>query len=108
MLADMAQVCQFKATSDLPHWWTDFEREQVRNWLTAEPEIERTSPTTFIIDGREADFSLALPLPKPPSGLDILQREINAWGGNQPWILSLMFQNWKRNLKKMKNERIPR
>ncbi|MCG2786534.1 MAG: alpha-galactosidase [Anaerolineae bacterium] len=108
LLRDMTQVCQFKATSDLPHWWTDSEREQVRTWLTSEPQIERTGRATFTLDGRAVDFSPALPLPAPPAGFDALRREISAWGGDQGWIMSRMFQAWKRDLEKMKQEKIPK
>jgi hypothetical protein len=104
----MTQVCQFKATSDLPHWWTDSEREQVRTWLMSEPQIERTGRATFTLDGRAVDFSPALPLPTPPIGIDALRREISAWGGDQGWIMSRMFQAWKRDLEKMKQEKIPK
>jgi len=106
LLRDMSQVCQFKATSDLPHWWTDAERDQVHSWLTSEPQIERTDRATFRLDSREVDFSPALPLPEPPSGLDLLDRAISAWGGDQGWIMSRIFQMRERDLEKMKQERI--
>lgn len=102
ILQDMTQICEFKATSDLPHWWTDTKREQVRAWLTAEPAIQRTGRATFSLDGRAVDFSPVLPLPRPPVGFDGLLRAINAWGGDQGWIMSRMFQAWKRDLEKMK------
>jgi alpha-galactosidase len=102
LLQDMTYVCEFKATSDLPHWWTDTEREQIRAWLTAEPAIERTSRATFSLDSRAIDFNPALPLPQPPTGFDGLLRTINAWGGDQGWIMSRMFQAWKRDLERMK------
>lgn len=106
LLRDMTQICQFKATSDLPHWWTNGEREQVRAWLTSEPEIERTGRATFTLDGRPVDFSLALPLPEPPTGFDSLRREISAWLNSQGWLLSRMFRGWKNDLEKMKQEKI--
>jgi alpha-galactosidase len=102
LLQDMTHICEFKATSDLPHWWTDAEREQVRAWLTAQPAIERTSRATFKLDDRNVDFSPALPLPLPPSGFDSLRRAFVAWTGDQGWLLSRMFQNWKRDLDKIK------
>jgi alpha-galactosidase len=102
LLRDMTLACEFKATSDLPHWWTDAEREQVRAWLTAEPVIERTGRATFNLDSRPIDFNPALPLPQPPSGFDSLRRAFVSWGGDQGWLLSRMFKNWKRDLEKMK------
>ena len=33
MLQDLARVCNFKATSDLPQWLTDSEREKLREFL---------------------------------------------------------------------------
>jgi alpha-galactosidase len=102
ILQDLTHICEFKATSDLPHWWTESEREQVRAWLMAEPAIERTGRATFTLDDRAVDFTPALPLPTPPNGIDILRRTFTAWAGDQGWLMSRMFQTWKRDLEKMK------
>ncbi len=65
LMRDLALVCGFKATSDLPQWLTAAEQQALREFLEAEPQVERTGRATFRLDGREVDFSTALPLPKP-------------------------------------------
>ena len=106
LMKDLTRICQFKATSDLPHWWTDKERDEVRTWLTDDAEIEKTGPTSYRLSGRDVDFASAIPLPTPPSGFDSIIREIVAWSGNQEWMMARMFRNSKHDLEKMKRERV--
>jgi alpha-galactosidase len=63
LLRDLALLCGFKATSDLPQWLSSSEREALRAFLEASPQVEQTGQAAFQIDGREVDFSSALPLP---------------------------------------------
>jgi hypothetical protein len=102
MLADLALVCNFKATSDLPGWLRADEREALRAFLEAEPQITQLGPYTFSLDGRRVDFSPAMPLPKPPRGLDSLGSAFMGWLGNQPWALKLMNQLGKRAQQKLR------
>jgi alpha-galactosidase len=102
-LADLAQVCNFKATSDLPQWLSTDEREALRAFLETEPEIERTGRYIFCLDGREVDFSPAMPLPDPPRGLDALASAFMGWLGNQRWALKLMKRLNERTLQKLRN-----
>jgi alpha-galactosidase len=102
MLQDLARVCNFKATSDLPQWLTDSEREALRDFLTSQPQVERTGRYTFRLDGREVDFSAAMPLPEPPTGFAALVGEITGWLGSQPFILKLLNKFGKNALEKTK------
>jgi len=103
MLQDLAQVCNFKATSDLPQWWSEAEREQVRQFLTQQPAVERTGRGTFKLDGREVDFSAALNLP--------LARRISPatpvilWGGEQKWLIRMLNRLENQKIEKQKRER---
>ncbi|MGB7874522.1 MAG: hypothetical protein WBL25_09070 [Anaerolineales bacterium] len=83
MLADLALVCNFNATSDLPQWLGADEREELRAFLEADPQIERTGRYTFTIDGRKVDFSPAIPLPPPPRGLETLGSAFLGWTSNR-------------------------
>jgi alpha-galactosidase len=101
LLQDLTEICQFKATSDLPQWWTTSEREQVRAWLETNPaSLRRTGPGSFQLDQREVDFSPALELPTAPRGIDRLLRALYAWGGGQNWIMRNRFKAWKNKLGK--------
>jgi alpha-galactosidase len=101
-LQDLARVCNFKATSDLPQWLTEAERENLREFLSNQPQVERTGRHTFRLDGREVDFSPAMPLPEPPRGLEGLLGEITGWLGSQPWILKMLDKLGKKRLNKLK------
>lgn len=89
LLQDLASICNFKATSDLPQWMTPAERESLRGFLTASPQVKRLSRATFQIDDRIVDFSSALTLPTPPRGLTKLPAALIGWLGNQRFALSL-------------------
>ena len=56
-LADLAQVCQFKANSDLPAWLLPDERQQLASFLELRPKVEQLDRYRFLLDEREVDFS---------------------------------------------------
>ena len=101
LLQNLAHVCNFKATSDLPQWLTDSECKALRDFLTNQPQVERTGRYTFRLDGREVDFSPAISLPERPKGLNALIGEITGWLGSQPFVLKLMDKLGKSRLEKM-------
>ncbi len=82
-LQNLAQITGFRATSDLPQWMSAKERQAVYSFLTASPKIEQTGRYRFSIDGREVDFSAAVPLPPAPTGLTGVWAEIV--GGLAEW-----------------------
>jgi alpha-galactosidase len=81
-LRDLAFLCDFKATSDLPQWLTTKEREQVRAFLIAEPKISKISRYQYSLDNRIVDFSSAVEFTKQPKGLSALWGKILGWAGN--------------------------
>jgi alpha-galactosidase len=101
LLQDLALVCNFKGASDLPGWLHADEREQLRAFLEAEPEIEHAGRYAFTIAGRRVDFSPALPLPEPPRGLEALGGMFLGCMGSQGPALKLLDKLGKRVLQKM-------
>lgn len=105
LLQDLALICGFKATSDLPQWLTQEDRATMRDFLLATPKVERLSRTTFRLDERHVDFSAALDLPAPPQGKDKITAAFFGWLGNQPLTLkALKFQDdlaWKKRRKSL-------
>ncbi|HNQ96181.1 MAG TPA: alpha-galactosidase, partial [Anaerolineales bacterium] len=89
LLQDLALICNFKATSDLPQWMTSAERESLRGFLQAAPQVKQLSRAKFQLDDRIVDFSSALALPNPPRGLTKLPATFLGWLGNRPFALNM-------------------
>lgn len=99
-LQDLALVCNFKATSDLPQWLEASERETLRTFLEAQPHIQQTGRYTFQVGDRSVDFSPAVSLPTPSRGLASLQSEFIGWLANQGWAMRLFYKLGQSDLKK--------
>ena len=89
-LQDLALICDFKATSDLPQWMTSQEREKVRAFLDSETDSIQVSRYVFKLDDRIVDFSSAVELPKPPQGLSALWGVFLGWLGNWKIVLRIL------------------
>jgi len=107
LLQDLAIVCNFKATSDLPQWMTPAQRAALRGFLTLDPNVQRLDHSKFKLDERVVDFSCALSLPNPPTGATKIQAALIGWLGNQPLALKMLkrmddlsLQRRKKNLEK--------
>jgi len=88
-LQDLALICHFKATSDLPQWMTPEEREQVRKFLLAEPKVTQLSRYVYQLDDRIVDFSSAVELPKLPEGVTSLWADFLGWLGDWKIVLRI-------------------
>jgi alpha-galactosidase len=104
LLQDLALVSQFKATSDLPQWISPAEFESLREFLEISPKVKRLSRAKFQIDDRVVDFSSALELPLPPTGLTQLQGAFIGWLGSQPLALKMLKRIEEASLKRIKQE----
>lgn len=89
LFEDLTEICEFKATSDLPNSWTEEELAAVRNWLETTQESLRIGRYTFNLGAREVDFAPAMELPPRPRGFDSFLRGIVSWLGDQLWILKI-------------------
>lgn len=89
-LQDLALICDFKATSDLPQWMTAEEREQIRAFLLAQPNVTQLSRYVYQLDERVVDFSSAVELPNPPQGFAALWAEFLGWLGNWQFVLRIL------------------
>jgi alpha-galactosidase len=104
LLQDLAWICNFKATSDLPQWLEASEREALRTFLEAQPHIQQIDRYTFQIGDRSVDFSPAVSLPTPPRGLAALQSGFLGWLANQGWAMHILHHLGERALQKMVNQ----
>ena len=89
LLQDLALICEFKATSDLPQWMTRDEYEHLRAYLNLNPEIKQTGRYTFEIGNRQVDFTPATELPKIPNGLVALWASFLSWLGDFHFVLRI-------------------
>lgn len=106
LFLDLTEVADFKATSDLPHQWTEAQREEIRRWLESRPRVERIGRYTFSIDGREVDFGPAMPLPPLPNFFDGIVGGILGVLGNQFWALKIWHWLIRYALAKKDSEKI--
>ncbi len=100
LLQDLALVCGFKATSDLPQWMTPDEREELREFLEINSTITQTDRYIYNIDGRVVDFTPAISLPDSPRGLIALWASFLGWLGDFPFVLRIFKMLDDRELKK--------
>jgi len=102
LLQDLALVCGFKATSDLPQWLDAAERQNLRLFLENKPKVKQISPNVFQVDERVVDFGPALALPETPEGLNAIQASLMGWLANHGWALKINDMLEKTALEKIK------
>ncbi|MBI4731128.1 MAG: alpha-galactosidase [Chloroflexi bacterium] len=100
-LQNLAEVCNFKATSDIPAWLTGPEREALRGFLESRPEVQKTGRTSYRIADREVDFGSHIDMPSLPGGLTNLHGAIIGGLANIRPLMNLFDKAGKNSLKKM-------
>jgi alpha-galactosidase len=71
LLQDLGTLTNFRATSDLPRWWKQSEKEKVREFLKAVPMVQKKKRYEFQVDERDVNFSPAIPIPASNLGFPI-------------------------------------
>ena len=104
LLKNLALICGFKATSDLPQWLRAAECEILRTFLECKPKITRIGRHIFQIDDQIVDFSAAMSLPEKLKGWDAVQAALVGWLGNQGWGLKINDKMGKEALEKIKKK----
>jgi alpha-galactosidase len=97
---DLAAICDFKATSDIPAWLTDPEKADLRKFLETAPSISRTGEYSFQVGGQAVDFSPFIALPADPDPFTDLQGATLAALANMPLALNIFDWLGKMGLKK--------
>ena len=59
LLADLAHICGFKATSDPPGWLDERERAELADFLALDKPVVQLGRYRFDLGGREVDFTAA-------------------------------------------------
>lgn len=89
LLQDLAAICNFKATSDMPQWMTKDELNQLRSFLNTNFQVRQLGRYTFQVNERIVDFTSATTLPAIPEGVEALWGKLLGWLGNFPFVLRI-------------------
>ncbi len=96
LLQDLGALTGFKATSDLPRWWKDSEKEKVRNFLSAGPMVQKKRRYEYQIDGRDVDFSPAIPIQTSDKNIPVwLAKNIGLLKIIKRQVLPALMESWK-------------
>jgi alpha-galactosidase len=100
LLQDLAQIADFKASSDVPAWLTESERAALRLFLDSKPAIQKTGRYNYALDGRSVDFSAQIGLPALPGAFTNLQGALIGGLANVPFLMRIFNALEKRDLEK--------
>jgi len=103
LLQDLALICKFRGTSEIPQWLSGEDIRQLRAFLEDASEVRPLGRYKFQLGQREVDFSQAVDLPHPPRGLDRLLARLAARLGNRTQILRLANKVGNRWFERVKN-----
>jgi alpha-galactosidase len=104
LLQDLAQIAEFKATSDVPAWLTESERAALRAFLERRPSLRKTDRTSYEIDGRGVVFSAQTGLPALPGPLTNLMGALVGGLAGVPFLMKIFDGLEKRALQKKLEE----
>jgi alpha-galactosidase len=104
LLQDLAQICEFKATSDPAQWLTQTEKTDLRAFLTGQPKVKRSGRYAYMIDKRLVDFSPVISMPTPPMGINRLVANLTGWLGSLPIVLFFLDRLRRNALEKIKDQ----
>ena len=88
-MQDLAQIADFKATSDVPAWLTESERAALGVFLEIRPGIRKTGRNIYELDGRVADFSGQIGLPALPGPFTNLMGALVGGLANVPFLMKI-------------------
>jgi alpha-galactosidase len=66
LLQVQAQICRFKASSDIPAWLTDSEWSALHAFLEINPEVQKIGQTAYRIGDHNVDFGPHIGMPPNP------------------------------------------
>ena len=104
LLQDLALICGFKSTSDLPQWLSPGEREALRQFLEDPSQPVQEGRYTFRIGERPVDFSPFVDLPSVPTGLDRIRAPLFGWAADQLLVMRVFDRMQRRSLEQRRKE----
>jgi alpha-galactosidase len=100
LLQDLAQIAKYKASSDVPAWLTESEREALRMFLESKPAIRKIGRNRYALDGRSVDFESQISLPALPGPFTNLQGALIGGLANVPFLMRIFNALEKKDLEK--------
>jgi alpha-galactosidase len=100
LLQDLAQIAKYKASSDVPAWLTESEREALRMFLESKPAIRKIGRNRYALDGRSVDFESQISLPALPGRFTNLQGALIGGLANVPFLMRIFNALEKKDLEK--------
>lgn len=100
LLQDLAYICDFKATSDLPRWLSADEKLALTEFLKNKPAIKQISRYVYQVGSRTVDFQPAVSTWDKKAGLLGLWAELLAHLGESPFVLKMFMMLDNRAIKK--------
>jgi alpha-galactosidase len=101
LLQDLAAICNFKASSDIPYWLTVSERNALRAYLESSPPIQKIGQAAYRIGGRTVDFSAYIGMPPVPGVFTNLAGAILAGLANVPALMRIFDELGNASVKKI-------
>jgi alpha-galactosidase len=100
LLQDLAQIADFKASSDVPAWLTESELAAMRLFLESKPGIRKTGRNSYALDGRCVDFGAQISLPELPGPFTNLEGALIDGLANVPFLMRIFNTLENRDLGK--------
>jgi len=89
LLQGLALICGFRSTSDPPQWLAPDEQEQLREFLTLTPKVQRMGPRRFLLDGTELDYANPTEFRKHGGLWNSIGSAAFGWLANHEWALKI-------------------
>ncbi len=101
LFQDLAQICDFKASSDIPTWMTNAERSALHDYMESSPEVRQIGRTAYRIGNRKVDFGPQIGLPRLPGPFTNFHGSVLGGLANLPALMNAFDKLGKKSLKKM-------
>jgi alpha-galactosidase len=76
LIQDLAQICRFKASSDIPAWLTELERKSLHAYLISDLVVRKIGQTAYQVGDHKVDFGPHIGIPDAPGIFSQIQGAI--------------------------------
>lgn len=98
LLQDLAQICDFKATSDIPNWLNEQEIAKLEKFLVTRPVISQINADTFRVGDHLVDYQEYIQMPPNPGMFLSLLGRLVGFLANNLGLLRVVDKYYKMKL----------